>query len=135
MSNALSELRIILETMKVPGTKAWEVHKAIEDNLTEAGWNVRNEVPVIYGGGRGRLDMVAEAPYGETVAIESDAASPRKKSIAKLLAYEADHRVVVLRSGLCGLVSGIAIIGLGLTQLSPRSFQNKCRRLAQLEAG
>lgn len=66
--------------------------------LRQKGYTVELEVEMPYGTRRGRIDLVARRE-GETIAIELDRLSPRKKSITKLNLYPATRRIVLLRGG------------------------------------
>lgn len=89
-------------------------HDAVETRLQRAGWSVFRECPVRVPGvqRRGRIDLLA-IRGGQGVAIECDRLTPRQKSLAKLRASTADHRVVLLRGGnYDGDAEGVAVLAM-----------------------
>ena len=68
-------------------------------NLESLGMHVENNVTVRIDGRNFRVDMIATAKTGESVAIEIDRSSPRSRSIMKLreLAHRGTEGVVLLR--------------------------------------
>jgi hypothetical protein len=77
---------------------AGDFRNLIQRKLEGAGYETRCEALVFDrgDGSAGRIDIVAKRGE-EILAIECDRQQPREKSIAKLTAYDATRRLIVLR--------------------------------------
>jgi Holliday junction resolvase len=82
------------------GDSAADYANDLRARLVAAGYDVTGEVPVTDRGDgrRGRVDLVATRG-GETVAIECDRLSPRRKSVVKLGQIEGASALVVALRG------------------------------------
>ena len=71
--------------------------------LAQNGFSCQHKAPVNTRGKdkryTGRINILA-AKDGKTIGIEVDRKSPRDKSVYKLLHFDCDYRVIVLRDGL-----------------------------------
>jgi hypothetical protein len=95
---ATDSLKDSLQANTTPKPPASAFQDSIELYFQRAGYATEREVivPDRGDGSTGRIDLVARRG-SEIVAIECDCGRPRRKSEAKLLAFPATQRLIILR--------------------------------------
>lgn len=128
---SLQRVRTAIDGLHGVADTSQHVHVACMQAFEDAGFEVFPECSIrLPDGSYGRIDIVLVDPRnGRHVAIEVDARKPRRGSLAKLHAYEAEHEsfsICICRGVTPTQFPGLdLVLSVNVRQATPEEISDK----------